>query len=171
MISFSPDCTRSSTCWNDHFSFPVSNTEASKLKLILFQCVFPTGYACTPYLLTPYTAPITEAQRRFNVAHKKSRCIIERLFGMVKRRFPSLSFGIRMQPDRTCRVIMACFVLHNIALSRRKPDFDEDEIAPFEEEEYDNQLVRQENLAQEILRLRRQCFAKRQRITLNDFSR
>lgn len=136
-----------------------------------FHLIGDSGYACTPYLLTPYAAPITEAERRYNVAHKKSRCIIEGLFGMVKRRFPSLFFGIRMQPGRACRVIVACFVLHNIALSRRQPDFDDEGIVPFEEEEYDNQPDRQENLAQEILRLRRQGFAKRQRITLNDFCR
>ncbi|KZS21184.1 putative Nuclease HARBI1 [Daphnia magna] len=136
-----------------------------------FHFIGDSGYACTPYLLTPYAAPITEGERRYNVAHKKSRCIIERLFRMVKRRFPSLFFGIRMQPGRACRVIMACFVLHNIALSRRQPDFDDEGIVLFKEEEYDNQPDRQENLAKEILRLQRQGFAKRQRVTLNDFSR
>lgn len=84
-----------------------------------FHLIGDSGYACTPYLLTPYAAPIPEAERRYNVAHRKSRCIIERLFGMVKCRFPSLFFGIRMQPGQACRVIMAYFVLHNIVLSRR----------------------------------------------------
>lgn len=82
---------------------------------------------------------------------------------MVKRRFPSLFFSIRirihiyirMQLGPACRVIMDCFVHHNIALSRRQPDFDDEGIVSFEEEEYDNQPDRQENLEQEILRLRR----------------
>jgi hypothetical protein len=50
---------------------------------------------------------------------------------------------------------MDCFVHHNIALSRRQPDFDDEGIVSFEEEEYDNQPDRQENLEQDILRLRR----------------
>ncbi|KZS08263.1 F14D2.9-like protein, partial [Daphnia magna] len=137
-----------------------------------FHLIGDSGYACTPYLLTPYAVPSNEPERRFNVAHKKSRCVIERFFGMVKRRFPALFFGIRMQPGRACRVIMACFILHNIALSRRQPDFDDDiAVNHFEEQDYDNQPDRQENLAQAALRLRRQGFEKRNRMTLNDFTR
>jgi hypothetical protein len=137
-----------------------------------FHLIGDSGYACTPYLLTPYAAPINDPQQRFNVAHKKSRCVIERFFGMVKRRFPALFFGIRMQPGRACRVILACFILHNIALSRRQPDFDDDIAAnQFEEQDYDNQPDRQENLAQATLRLRRPGFEKQNRMTLNDFTR
>ena len=136
-----------------------------------FHLIGDSGYGCTPFLLTPYAAPINVPQERFNVAHKKSRCVIERMFGMVKRRFPALFFGIRMQPGRACRVIMACFILDNIALSRRLPDFDDVVIEdPFEEEDYNNQPDRQVNLAQDVLRLRRQGFEKRIRMTLNDFT-
>jgi hypothetical protein len=80
-----------------------------------FHLIRDSGYACTPFLLTQYAAPSNEPERRFNVAHKKSRCVIERFFGMVKRRFPALFFEIRMPPKRACRVIMACFILHNLA--------------------------------------------------------
>jgi hypothetical protein len=137
-----------------------------------FHLIRDSGYACTPFLLTQYAAPSNEPERRFNVAHKKSRCVSERFFGMVKRRFPALFFGIRMQPKRACRVIMACFILHNIAPSRRQPDLDDDiAVNHFEEQDYDNQPDRQENLAQAALRLRRQGLEKRNRMTLNDFTR
>jgi hypothetical protein len=77
-----------------------------------------------------------------------------------------------MQPGRACRVLLACFILHNIALSRRQPDFDDDIAAnQFEEQDYDNQPDRQENLAQATLRLRRPGFEKQNRMTLNDFTR
>ena len=53
---------------------------------------------------------------------------------MLKRRLHILHSEIRMAPDRACTMIVACFVLHNIALSLREPevddhfDIDEDEF-------------------------------------------
>lgn len=64
---------------------------------------------------------------------------------------------------------MACFALRDIALSRRQPDFIGEGIEEYEEEAYHNQPDRQENLGLGSVRFRRQSFAKRGRITLNDF--
>lgn len=77
-----------------------------------------SGYGLTPFLLTPYDNPATAAERRFNAAHKKTRVRVEQALGVLKRRFACLHFGIRMSPSRCCAVIAACFVLHNIAMSR-----------------------------------------------------
>ena len=46
-----------------------------------------SGYACLPYLMTPYPEPETPSQRRFNRAHRVTRSIVERTFGILKRRF------------------------------------------------------------------------------------
>ena len=78
-----------------------------------------SGYACTPFLQTPYTHPRTRSEERFNEARKTTRCIIERTFGLVE---------IRMVPDRVCTIVAACFVLHNIALSLREPEIDDWDI-------------------------------------------
>ncbi|XP_044750059.1 putative nuclease HARBI1 isoform X2 [Coccinella septempunctata] len=51
-----------------------------------------SGYACKPFLLTPVLNPGTEAERRYNQAHIKTRNCIERCFGVLKRRFPCLYF-------------------------------------------------------------------------------
>lgn len=64
-----------------------------------------SGYACKPYLITPYLRPSTQAEERFNVAHKKTRTQIERAFGWLKRRFHVLHGEIRMAPERVCSII------------------------------------------------------------------
>jgi len=59
-----------------------------------------SGYGCTPYLLTPYNAPQSPSEERFNQAHKTTRCIIERAFGILKRRFHCLHTELRLQPEK-----------------------------------------------------------------------
>ena len=84
-----------------------------------------SGYACTPFLQTPYTHPQTRLEECFNVAHKTTHCIIERTFGLLKRRFHILHSETRMAPDNVCTIIAACFVFHNIALRLREPEIDD----------------------------------------------
>ncbi|XP_028417869.1 putative nuclease HARBI1 [Dendronephthya gigantea] len=54
-----------------------------------------SGYACLPYLMTPYLDPQTQSQRRFNRALKITRSIIKRSFGILKRRFHVLHSEIK----------------------------------------------------------------------------
>ena len=81
-----------------------------------------SGYACSPFLMTPYQQTKTRQEENFNRAHKVTRCIIERTFGLLKRRFHVLHSEVRMAPDRVCTIIAACCVLHNIAVTLREPD-------------------------------------------------
>ena len=46
-----------------------------------------SGYALRPYLITPYLQPVLPHQRRLNRAQKKTRCLVERVIGIWKRRF------------------------------------------------------------------------------------
>lgn len=55
------------------------------------------GYPCKPYLLTPLASPTTDAQHRYNHSHIQTRNVIERAFGVVKRRFPCLRLGLRVK--------------------------------------------------------------------------
>lgn len=64
-----------------------------------------SGYACKPFLMTPYLRPSTPAHERFNSAHSRTRVTIERAFGWWKRRFHVLHAEIRMTPERVCTVI------------------------------------------------------------------
>lgn len=78
-----------------------------------------SGYPCLPYLMTPLLNPITESEIRYNRAQIRTRNIVERLFGLLKRRFPCLSRTLANKPDTICTIIVACSVLHNICIKLR----------------------------------------------------
>ncbi len=69
------------------------------------------------------------------------------------------------------RIILACFVLHNIALARKQPDFDDD----IEEGELFECMMPRNNApepsTQQDARARRLGFEKRRRIAKNVFGR
>ena len=79
------------------------------------------GYILSKYLLTPYRQPISVAQENYNYAHKKTRVLVEQAFGRWKRRFHCLHVETRMAPDRVCVIIVACAVLHNMAIDWKEP--------------------------------------------------
>lgn len=94
-----------------------------------------SGYACRAYLLTPILKPKNAGEVRYNTAHRRTRCVIERCFGLLKRRFPCLHLGLRTALANTLVIIVATAVLHNFALIHREQDFDEDiedENVPFD---------------------------------------
>lgn len=84
-----------------------------------------SGYPCREYLLTPILEPRTEKERNFNASHIRTRNCVERAFGVLKRRFACLSIPLRTKLRNTKRIVMACVVLHNIAVSRRVAVLDE----------------------------------------------
>jgi hypothetical protein len=82
------------------------------------------GYAIFPFLLTPYLRPNNKLQNYYNLTHKKTRNVVERAFGQLKKRFHCLGSIVRVRLDRTCSVIIACFILHNLAKRLHDPDFE-----------------------------------------------
>ena len=91
-----------------------------------------SGYACLPYLMTPYPEPQTAPQRRFNQALRITMSIIERTFGILKRRFHILHSEVRMAPERVCTITIVCCILHNISIDNNEPLPEFDEKEPFE---------------------------------------
>lgn len=89
-----------------------------------------SGYAVKSYLITPLLNPQTPAENLFNEAQIRTRNAIERLFGIWKRRFPILAVGIRLNIEKVEAVIVACAVLHNIAIQMNDedPTINNDEI-------------------------------------------
>ncbi|XP_062605623.1 putative nuclease HARBI1 [Saccostrea cucullata] len=78
-----------------------------------------SGYGLKPYLMTPYMAEDAPGNRRFNLAHCRTRVTIEQTFGILKKRFHSLHCGLRTKPERACRIVTVCAILHNIGIERR----------------------------------------------------
>jgi hypothetical protein len=60
----------------------------------------------------------------YNTQHKKTRNAVERAFGQLKKRFNCLENIVKVSLERTPSVIIACFVLHNLAKRFHDPDFD-----------------------------------------------
>ncbi|XP_051947683.1 putative nuclease HARBI1 isoform X3 [Xyrauchen texanus] len=75
------------------------------------------GYPCRPTLITPYPEPEPGPQQRFNVAHCRTRAQVEMTLGLLKARFQCLRH-LRVTSERSCDIIVACVVLHNIGIIR-----------------------------------------------------
>ncbi|XP_058637710.1 putative nuclease HARBI1 [Onychostoma macrolepis] len=73
------------------------------------------GDSSYPWLMTPFRNPVGAAQERYNTALTKTRVIIERTIGQLKRRFHCLRGELRLEPTKAGRVIIACVVLFNIS--------------------------------------------------------
>ncbi|XP_018307769.1 putative nuclease HARBI1 [Mycetomoellerius zeteki] len=87
-----------------------------------------SGYACRSYLLTPVLKPETESEVRYNIAHKKTRVIVEQLFGSWKRRFPCLYYGLRTKLSTSVAIICATAVLHNVCIKHNLGEIIEEEF-------------------------------------------
>ncbi|XP_061192915.1 putative nuclease HARBI1 [Saccostrea echinata] len=79
-----------------------------------------SGYPCRTYLMTPYNNTNDVRYReRYNSALCRTRVLIEQTYGILKRRFPCLSIGLRTSPERACQYVITCVVLHNIGILRQ----------------------------------------------------
>lgn len=83
-----------------------------------FKLIGDQGYACSSVLLTPIRFPCNDAERRYNEHLTRARSSVERCFGILKARFRVLGpdSRIRLLPQTTTAVIVACAVLHNICI-------------------------------------------------------
>lgn len=63
----------------------------------------------------------------YNTIHGRTRRIVERAFGIWKRRFPCLSKGLTTKLLTSTSIVVACAVLHNLSLILNDNLEDDDE--------------------------------------------
>ncbi|XP_037876466.1 putative nuclease HARBI1 [Bombyx mori] len=73
-----------------------------------------SAYPNRCYMLTPILNPSARNEQKYNDAHIATRNLIERTFGVWKRRFPVISLSMRLSLENIQKVIIATAVLHNI---------------------------------------------------------
>lgn len=74
-----------------------------------------SGYASANYMMTPLQECHTPAEQLYNESQIRTRNVIERFFGVWKRRFPVMAVGLRVKLIKVLPMITATLVLHNIA--------------------------------------------------------
>lgn len=75
---------------------------------------FLTPYRGTRYWLRTYRSNrATNTKERFNHAHAKLRNVIERTFGVLKKRFPILCKMPSYDFDTQRDIVIACMAIHN----------------------------------------------------------
>ncbi len=82
------------------------------------------GYPLKPWLMTPVANPRTPQEQHYNRAHARSRTVVERAIGLLKGRWLCLSSvggTLQYKPDKVCHIILACCVLHNLAIGQGVP--------------------------------------------------
>lgn len=82
-----------------------------------------SGYELKKYLLTPFLNPSSAAENLYNESHIRTRNTVERCFGVCKNRFPVLRRQIKLKLNRVQPIIVACFVLHKIAIESNEGNF------------------------------------------------
>jgi hypothetical protein len=78
--------------------------------------------ANTNFSLKPLLRRTTPAKQLYNESHIRTRNVVERCFGVLKRRFPILAYGCRLQINKILIIMVATSVLHNICLEANDID-------------------------------------------------
>ena len=91
-----------------------------------------SAYACKTYMMTPFPTPAIPCERKYNIAHARTRVTVEQTFGIMKRRFGILQKPMRLIPVKACKAIVSCVVLHDLGIDINDiiplgPDFDLDQ--------------------------------------------
>lgn len=80
------------------------------------------GYSCVKFLMTPLLQTHNRAEELYNESQIRTRNVIERAFGVWKRRFPILAIGMRVSIVTVQTIVVATAVLHNIACQMNNPE-------------------------------------------------
>ncbi|CAH3966476.1 unnamed protein product [Pieris brassicae] len=79
------------------------------------------AYPCSFHLLTPVLRPITEAEERYNQSFFETHNVVQQCMNVWKERFRILQDVIRGSLNTAKTTVVACAVLHNIAMQLNEP--------------------------------------------------
>ena len=83
-----------------------------------------SGYPLKTWLMTPLLQETSRAERRYNIAHKKTRSVVERAFGVLKMRWRIIDHTggeLCYTPTKVAQITVCCCVLHNICMRKNIP--------------------------------------------------
>eukprot|EP00745_Piridium_sociabile_P006830 TRINITY_DN14383_c0_g1_i11.p1 TRINITY_DN14383_c0_g1~~TRINITY_DN14383_c0_g1_i11.p1 ORF type:complete len:164 (+),score=35.17 TRINITY_DN14383_c0_g1_i11:925-1416(+) len=109
-----------------------------------------SGYMLRPWLLTPVLHPTTREEIHYNFAHSSTRSTIERCIGVAKQRWQCLRIGLRVAPEKACKIIAVCLMLHNRARLLNipeVPDVPDDQDVPDNDPDSDDGLAERARVA------------------------
>ncbi len=76
-----------------------------------------SAYPLQSWLLTPFPGDPDGPKGQFNIAHIKTRNVVEQMFGCLKNRFYALKTGIRLKdPKEASKLIVSAAILHNLCI-------------------------------------------------------
>lgn len=104
-----------------------------------------SAYPLKSWLMTPFIAPSTAAEDRYNGAFLPTRCTVERAIGVLKRRWACLQTGLRLSPEKSVSVIASCIILHNRCMNQGLPLPEEEDAQPDEEDDDEDEAQPQGN--------------------------
>ena len=126
-----------------HSGGPLSDLFRSGARVISgvrvpFMIVADSAYTSTEFVLPAIKqqSANTPKKSRFNKKHVSTRNVIERSFGVLKRRWQCLLSAMELNLLNVVDVISACFILHNICIDRNEPLDDEEQLVSMYEEVY-----------------------------------
>lgn len=99
-----------------------------------------SGFALDRHLLTPILRPQNHAEEHYNSAHRRTRQIIERAFGVTKQRFRCMhrtGGEMTYAPVKCCKIIVVCMILHNMCMDANLPLNEDDSDGDDDDDEHD----------------------------------
>ena len=80
-----------------------------------------SGYGLKRWLMTPINSPRTREEHRYNKVHRKTRCLVKRSFGVLKRILDHTGGTLCYSPEKAAKIFIAFSILHNICRRRGIP--------------------------------------------------